>query len=172
MKAVKVGNYLQRAWIILVCMYTAMFLLAYTLGVVATPINGAPLKNLCTASSSSAIYSVVTYVLPVVGQAFFSDTAAIEGICVSYMYGNLGLTYIAIEYFYMTMLALLIAIPAADSTILMSLLALYFSHRRSQDEVFRDKLRALVRGGAITYSQHALLTVVVLLLLVLSLKFL
>ncbi len=162
---------LQKLWLTLIGLYAAIFLAAYTLGLSVTPLNPDQLKSLCTSPSSSSLYGVVMYVIPLAGQAFFSGSAAVEGVCIGYLYKDFGAIYIGVEYFYMAMLALLIAVPSADSVILTSLLILYLSYRKVSDEVLRDKLRAMLRGGLITYVQHAVLTVVVLLLVIFALRF-
>jgi len=163
-------DYIHRLWLTLIGLYTVVFLAAYTLGLSAKPIDVEQVKTICTMSSPASLYGIFLYVTPLLGQAFFSETTAIEGLCVSHLYGSLGLSYIVVEYLYTTMLALLIAVPSADSTLIVSLLVMYLIYRRGPCEVVKDRLRAIIKSGLVAYAQHVLLTIVVLLLIVLAFR--
>ncbi len=162
----KPSNSLYRLWLFLILAATLIYIASFVTGLgIEIPITMA--KSVCKVETGviGIAESYILPLVPIVGAGITSAELTYLGICIGYPMTSVTTPVITVvKGILACMIALLFAVPTADSILFFAALMLYLTSKHGEDKM---KSRELVKGIGSIYVQHVILVVIILLILTL-----
>jgi len=155
---------LYRLWLFLILASTLIYIASFVAGLgIEIPLTIA--KNVCKVETG-ALGIAESYILPlvpIVGAGITSAELAYLGVCINYPITSVTTPVMTVVRGVLAcMIALLFAVPTADSILFFAALILHATCKTGEDKV---KTRELVKGIGSIYVQHVVLVIIILLVL-------
>ncbi|NPA23257.1 MAG: hypothetical protein GXO23_03060 [Crenarchaeota archaeon] len=157
---------LYRLWLYLIFAVTLIYIASFVAGLgIEIPLSLA--KTVCK-TEINAVGIAESYILPlvpIIGAGFTSSELLYLGVCINYGPGGLATPVLAvIKGVLACMIALLFAVPTADSVLFFAALIL---HALAKTPESKSKTWSMVKSIGVLYAEHVALVIIILLILTL-----
>ncbi len=157
---------LYRLWLYLIFAVTLIYVSSFVAGLgIEIPLSLA--KTVCK-TEINAVGIAESYILPlvpIVGAGFTASELLYLGVCINYGPGGLTTPVLAVVKGVLAcMIALLFAVPTADSVLFFAALILHALSKTPED---KNKTWSMVKSIGLLYAEHVALVIIILLILTL-----